>query len=151
MSWVCLLGQREMPLCAMRDGGAHGHLGPCEGIAGVHLLFTADHRASSWRPSLAGGWVSNSTSQGPRVLRDTCRVPGHGTVPGEMSFPHWLGSLLTQAVSQAGMYAPWEHLLSKAIILACVLVAQDGTQVTSCSVYVLPGSSRSLAWLSLAA
>ena len=43
MNWVCLLGQREMPLCATRDGGAHGHSGPWEGIAGVHLFFTADH------------------------------------------------------------------------------------------------------------
>lgn len=151
MNWVCLLGQREMPLCATHDGGAHRQSGPCEGIAGIHLLFTADYWASSWRPSLAGGWVSNGSSQGPRVLRDTCRVPGFGTVPGEMSFPHWLGNLLTQAVSQAGMYVPWEHLLFKAIILACVLVVQDGTQVTGCSVCVLPGRSHSLAWLNLAA
>lgn len=45
MNWVCSLGQREMPLCATRNGGAYRHSGPCEGIAGVHLFFTADHWA----------------------------------------------------------------------------------------------------------
>lgn len=118
-------GQREMPLCATRMTGCTQTVGSLWRDCWYPFAL---HGADYWAPAGGQAWLEAGFPMArPRDLqspRDTCRVPGFGTVPGEMSFPHWLGNLLTQAVSQAGMYVPWEHLLFKAIILACVLVVQ---------------------------